>query len=105
MRSFSLSETNASANDKVKYQEVLENLENYVINNYLRITPNQAANIIIFQGQNIKNPSLINICEKVISNGIKNHLYKDRIHSLLSQVFMGFKSNKHSSQQILNQLI
>lgn len=50
MRSFSLSETNASANDKVKYQEVLENLENYVINNYLRITPNQAANIIIFQG-------------------------------------------------------
>jgi hypothetical protein len=64
----------------------------------LKLSANQAANIIIFQGQNIKNPSLINICEKVISNGINNRLYKNRIHSLLSQVFMGFKSNKHSSQ-------
>lgn len=60
-------------------------LESYVIQNYQNLTPHQAAQLIISAGPLIKNPELIEICEKIIGHGI--HQLVDSpygVHNVLS---------------------
>lgn len=49
--------------------ELLVELENYTIKNFQRLSPNQAANIIINHNKKMQSAELTEICEKRVANG------------------------------------
>ena len=60
---------------------------------------------MIHSGQHIKNPELVEICEKLVVNGLNEIALQRDGHSMLLQAFNGFCSNEHSRSKVLNVLI
>ena len=84
---------------------IIHDIETDLVNNFTRITAVQAANLIIHCGQHIRNPELVEICEKLVVNGLDEvALHKDG-PSMLLQVLFGFCSSEYTRYKVVEVLI
>lgn len=86
--------------------DLILKLENYALDNFQELTAQQAANLIIMNGDIIESAELVEICEKVIAANIDS--LQNETHggsSLLLEVLQGFQNSSHTRPKMLELLV
>ena len=78
-------------------------MEAYCLNNFDKISAEQASELIILCSHCIENPELIEVCERIIGTNI-DFLHEECGASFVLEILLGFGQSEFSRQKILSLL-
>ena len=94
MRAYKISEM-AHGHDPL-LESTLKQLEKFALKNFLHLTPNQAAQIMVYYGQHVKSAELVEICEKTVVANIESITSQPGGYLTLLETLTGFIGNVNS---------
>jgi hypothetical protein len=83
---------------------MVNDLENFAIEKFLSLTPNQCANIMVQNGHFIQNNELVEICEKIVAAGLDQISSQEGGPSIVLEALKGFLLSSYSRSKIIELL-